>query len=93
MVKVCLHRFVGCVKRRFHKRLSEQSTANLRTRTVFMSSYALTDFVEDRIITCDVCGSDFPQDKSMRLTSWSEPVTEDTEWCCLICASRAFKEG
>jgi hypothetical protein len=44
-------------------------------------------------ITCEVCDTQAERDKSLRLTPWDEPVTDATEWCCVRCASRAFKEG
>lgn len=44
-------------------------------------------------VTCEVCGMSKPKDKSLRLTPWDEPVTEDTEWCCAACASKAMQRG
>jgi len=48
---------------------------------------------QEDTVTCEVCDGTGPKDLCMRLTSWQEPVTDDTEWCCLWCASKAFKRG
>ena len=65
----------------------------MREGTIMSDAQATLDGFDVETIICEVCNSEFPKDKSLRLTSWGEPVTEKTEWCCLICASRAFDGG
>jgi len=44
-------------------------------------------------VVCEVCGARAQRDISLRLTPWSDPVTDTTEWCCGRCALRAFRGG
>ena len=58
-----------------------------------LGSFETSAGLPDGFVLCFVCERGVDQDICMRLTPWDEPVDEETEWCCVECASKAVKKG